>query len=250
MIIGIPIGENKDKNKYSINQAYIEYIDACGFIPEIIPLLPGLSHIYMKKIDGLILPGGIDIDPTYYGYNNKKSFYVDPRKDEFERMLFNMAIMRGMPIFGICRGLQLIAYELLMLDPALSNHINICQHVLNHSQSEDLKVDRNVRSHFVNYYPELYQQKTEKSKGTYSSMTVNSMHHQCVLCSYGLDINTENFSILAWTSHGLSKKDGNLICEAFSTNWPKSKSKIMAVQWHPEELLDIELLANFFNQHQ
>ena len=60
MRIGLPISESK--TQYYINQAYVEYIEAAGFEPVLIHTRANIDVI-TKSLDGLILPGGIDVDP-------------------------------------------------------------------------------------------------------------------------------------------------------------------------------------------
>ena len=62
------------------------------------------------KIDGLLLPGGGDIDPEIYGeVRHPNTQYVnEERNDEFEISLFREAIEKDIPVFGICRGIQIM----------------------------------------------------------------------------------------------------------------------------------------------
>lgn len=257
MIIGIPIGKNMSGDKYSINTAYVNYVVSAGLTPQLIlPLFETQQDVHkvIDSIDGLLLPGGIDLDPVYYGYDNRQSFYVDPKKDEFERTLFHAALEHGTPVFGICRGLQLIAYELLRAQPELGSHMSFCQHISEHSQPKDLEVDRNIPSHFVQYLPELYQQEAGKKDPACLRTAVNSMHHQCLLFMMNHDNKKKmvtaiaNFRMLAWTTRGLREVAKSVVCEAFAVDWKGSKSKVLAVQWHPEELMDTKLLNAFFEE--
>ena len=66
----------------------------------------------LEVCDGLLLTGGIDIDPFYFD-NKIRTYANQPNKwnrtrDEFEMSLFNTALKLSMPVLGICRGLQLI----------------------------------------------------------------------------------------------------------------------------------------------
>ena len=61
-----------------------------------------------KDCDGLLLPGGADVDPIHYGQENTASRKIDPQRDHDELELFAMFRAMNKPILGICRGLQII----------------------------------------------------------------------------------------------------------------------------------------------
>lgn len=63
----------------------------------------------MERLDGLLLSGGNDIEPRRYGQSPDPLLgTVDPVRDEFEWALLESAVQHGKPVFGICRGMQLI----------------------------------------------------------------------------------------------------------------------------------------------
>lgn len=246
MIIGMPISASK--TQYYINHAYIQYVINAGYSPYL--FVPGTDiKSTVNKIDGLLLPGGIDIDPIYYGEDNTSSFAVDILKDEFEREILHAAVNKGIPIMGICRGLQLIAREYLLNIPqggaAVYSAMDMCDHIPDHNQVDNQQLQRTSFQHFVSCIPEILY-KNDKDK---TSFPVNSMHHQCLL----MDLKKRNILEangivpVAWTTRGLKNKgkdNGEVVCEAFRlTKW---NSPVLAVQWHPEELNDIELITNFF----
>ncbi len=57
-------------------------------------------------MDGLLLSGGADVDPSRYGVSNDGSRGVEPERDELEAAAWAAAEARGLPVLGICRGLQ------------------------------------------------------------------------------------------------------------------------------------------------
>lgn len=248
MIIGLPVSDNK--TQHIINKAYVDYIQGAGYQPFLITRNYSPEKV-VGICDGLILPGGIDLDPIYYGYDNYSSRSVDPTKDEFERSLFYYFKECEKPIFGICRGLQLIAREFI-LSHKVDDRIYFSSHIDGHNQVISQDLDRNVKSHWVKYDAALYGKDFKKEQ----VMPVNSMHHQGVSVRMyetknkvrkKLDMSFSGFEVLAWTERGIELKDWTL-CEAFKiSHWG---SPILAVQWHPEELMDVELIKNFFGTNE
>lgn len=251
MVIGIPM--SKSKTQYYINQAYADYVREAGFEP--LTINPKNNTVLMEGIcDGLILPGGIDVDPTYYGIDNYSSLAVNPEKDTFERELFYQFIGAKKPIFGICRGLQLIARELLTTF-GIRKRLRFRQHVSNHTLNNDLDLARNIVAHSVQARKSLLY--GPGNAGKYIRMFVNSMHHQCLSYTDQKGVKAEKegqklfdlgFEILAQTVYGLGEDDDFTIIEAFRMKW--EGSKILAVQWHPEEMKDYLLLENFFTEEK
>jgi putative glutamine amidotransferase len=245
MNIGIAV--SKSKTQYYINQAYADYVREAGFNPVLIVPETDLE-VMAQMIDGLILPGGIDLDPTYYGEDNYMCYSVDPKKDMFERNLFHLVREQGKPIFGICRGLQLIIREYMLKDPKLENFMGFYTHIQYHNQVNDVQSDRTNFHHFVDFIPETLLGVDSR---VVKAMPVNSMHHQCLVVDFKNPEVTgiRGFQLAAWTTRGLKPSKNNLknelVCEGFRIKgW---NAPILAVQWHPEELRDYDLISNFFH---
>jgi putative glutamine amidotransferase len=62
----------------------------------------------LAAMDGLLLTGGGDLDPARYGEENRGSVDIDVERDELEALAWTAAEDRGLPVLGICRGLQAI----------------------------------------------------------------------------------------------------------------------------------------------
>ncbi len=62
----------------------------------------------VKDYDGLVIPGGVDIDPARYKAKNKGSVGINKNLDRLQFALIDKFVKAGKPVFGICRGLQLI----------------------------------------------------------------------------------------------------------------------------------------------
>jgi len=240
----IAIAASKSKTQYFVNQAYVKYVADSGFMP--IVVAPETMAAATKVCDGLLLPGGIDLDPMYYDEDNIMSYSTDPDKDAFERALLREFVALAKPVFGICRGFQLIIREFLLAtkEDEFNNWFTFYQNVNSHNQTGSLSVDRHIPTHYVSAdMSGLYGEPTKVKR-----IPVNSMHHQCLaLADNGKapKVLKKDLTVLAWTRRGFDKKDKEIVIEAFRiNNWP---SKILAVQWHPEELSDTELLKNFFS---
>lgn len=248
MNIGITMSESK--TQYFINQTYMNYIHKAGM--QAFPLTRNTDvNLAVSMLDGLVLPGGIDIDPIYYGEDNYSSYGVDPEKDEFEREVFHAFRKAGKPIFGICRGFQLIVCEYLMSKPDLLKFLTFLPTISDHNQVNDQQLDRDTYLHFVDFIPALLYNKGSKSV---DSIPVNSMHHQGLLADFGKKgvIGAQGFKMAAWTLRGLkikkkaAKENTTVICEAFKIfGWG---APILSVQWHPEEIMDVDLIHNFFTE--
>jgi gamma-glutamyl-gamma-aminobutyrate hydrolase PuuD len=245
--IGVPISSSK--TQYFINQAYIQYVADSGFHPVlIVPEVPiGIS---INTIDGLLLPGGIDVDPIFYGEDNISSFGSDPVKDDFERKLFHAAVSRKKPVFGICRGFQLIIKEFLLSNRKLNEALYFCNHIVDHNQVDNQQLSRNIHQHFVECFPRILYS-GQGDAGNRINIPVNSMHHQCLIADIKKKsmLEANGFKMAAWTQRGLklnkNKDIVEVVCEAFKIE--TLDGPILAVQWHPEELLDKALIQNFFH---
>ena len=85
----------------------------------------------LDQIDGLLLTGGGDVDPTLYGGSAATAKLVDRQRDDFEIALIAGALERDLPILGICRGVQILNVECggtlrsLQVDPQLSKRHGI-----------------------------------------------------------------------------------------------------------------------------
>jgi len=91
------------------------YVDAVQCAGALVLMLPPDPHVVqapeevLDLIDGLVLTGGADIDPAFYGQQaHAETVDTVPERDAFEIALARAAIERDLPVLGICRGMQLI----------------------------------------------------------------------------------------------------------------------------------------------
>jgi len=96
-----------------MNQRYVTAVRQAGGAPVLIPLVDDdrdtLRAIY-DALDGILVPGGVDIDPSRYGAAPHAALgRIDPARDAVELQLASWALEDGKPFLGLCRGLQIMA---------------------------------------------------------------------------------------------------------------------------------------------
>ncbi|WP_288868129.1 gamma-glutamyl-gamma-aminobutyrate hydrolase family protein [uncultured Parvimonas sp.] len=194
------------------NQDYVEAVLRAGAIPFIIPFNEDLeaTREMVEKVDGIILSGGHDVNPYYYGEDPMlKIGELFPERDVFDMELYKTAIELKKPIFGICRGYQIINVingGTLYQDLSYADFVKI-----KHDQ-----VDNPTQAtHFV-----------ELEEGTFlknilgEKYKVNSFHHQILK-----DV-APGFKVVAKSSDGVIESIEKITEDSF----------VIGVQWHPEML--------------
>ncbi len=205
--------QSRSAERQGVNSKYVSAVLSAGAIPLILPPDIGAARAMgvLDGIDALLLTGGEDVDPSWYGAAAIPALGdVDRERDLFELALFAGARQRGMPILGICRGIQLINVALggtLWQDLPTERPSTIA-----HDRSDA----RGVRTHSI----ALEGGCRLASILSATSMDVNSFHHQ------GIRELAPPLRASAWAGDGLIEA-----VEASS-----EESWLLAVQWHPEEL--------------
>lgn len=109
-LIGITAGTDDERNLATCTLTYINSVLAAGGKPVLIPVMPNESAEEMLPVvDGLLFPGGVDIDPKHYGERPSQHMgRINPLLDELELNLCRQALAQDIPMLGICRGCQLV----------------------------------------------------------------------------------------------------------------------------------------------
>jgi putative glutamine amidotransferase len=198
-----------------IGYDYVRSVINNGAIPLLIPFTreKNLLNKYIDEIDGLLLPGGDDLDPQSYNQKNSGlSLNVSPDRDFIEFYLLEKALENRIPLLGICRGCQLINVFLggTLYQDIAQEHGSIRDHVNGDKPldflSHEVKIEKN--SAFFDIY------KSERIK-------VNSRHHQGIR-----DLSSDLIAV-GWSDDGIIEAVEN------------SELGISALQWHPENLIDL-----------
>ena len=194
--IGITTSPRRGADYYI---AYKRAVEAVG--ARAVDLPPGTASL--PELDGLLLPGGWDVDPALYGEDpDPKVGPIDRELDDTELRLFAQARDRGLPVMGICRGQQVI-------NVAMGGSLQ--QHLDGH---EVRQFGRSHLAHAIEIDP---RSELGRVAGDHQ-IRVNSLHHQAI---------DKLAPGLVQTASG---EDGTV--EAIET----ADGLIVAVQCHPEEL--------------
>lgn len=94
----------------AVFSAYVEAVAAAGGLPVLLPMMdPVHAQPLVAAVDGLVLTGGVDLDPASYGLPSEHATGpVDPQRDRFEIALAREAHGAGVPTLGVCRGLHVL----------------------------------------------------------------------------------------------------------------------------------------------
>jgi gamma-glutamyl-gamma-aminobutyrate hydrolase PuuD len=190
-----------------------------------------LVSLYSMKIDsaltllsscnGLLLTGGEDVDPVNYGKVNEigKCEEIDRYRDSLEFALIKKSISKGIPIFGICRGEQILN---VALGGTLYTDIptDIGKTILHRCPESSKECLHTISIKDMSLLALITGQK---------SGMVNSYHHQAV------EKTGPGMRIVATSENG--------VVEAIESDNTIFKSFVMGVQWHPERLIQNPLLS-------
>lgn len=203
----------KEGRKYGTNAIYVKSVTEAGGTPVLLPALgtdKALAEEYIDLLDGILFAGGEDVCSYEFGEDPVPQVtYIAVERDALELGLAKLADERHMPMYGICRGLQLlnIAFggNLYQDLPSQKPEGLLCHR-------QDVAI-RNVLTHIVNVEEGSFCEMFGKEP-----LFVNTFHHQAVK-----DV-APGFKATAFAPDG--------VIEAIESEEHHAK----AVQWHPEEL--------------
>lgn len=218
-LIGITTATQNNAHGWPFYQAYRANVLAlveAGGLPVLVPNgldMDATREIY-ERLDGILLPGGGDVDPASYNESQHElTRKVDPVRDALEMQFAQWAVEDDVPILGICRGHQ-------VLNVALGGKL---------IQDVPTMVDTDI-THSINFSDQprgMILHEVEVSAGSQlaqilgaTTVQVNSIHHQAV-AEIG-----DNLTITAKSADG--------IIEGLERT---DKTYVLSVQWHPEDLV-------------
>ncbi len=177
-LIGVPMGRERSQRffglpMYIMNQTYVRELEKRGALPLLIPLNMSEATLdgMLTGLDGLFLPGGEDVDPGNYGEDRHPQLGpVDKERDRTELFLVRRAMEMGMPVFGVCRGVQVIN---VACGGALYQDLHSQRPDLNKHDFYPPKHDRFQITHDVAIEPD-----SRLAQALGHVHPINSMHHQ------------------------------------------------------------------------
>jgi putative glutamine amidotransferase len=202
----------KDSTRVRVNRAYTDAIVAAGLIPLVVPPVPAeLAPAILDVVAGLVLTGGEDIDPSYFGaVRHPATGAANDDRDRCELALAREAAARRLPTLAICRGVQLLNVALggSLIQDLPTEHGGPVEH--------DAEGERGARVHDVEVAA------GSRLGGIVDArwITTNSFHHQAV------DRLGAGLCTVATSPDGVVEA-----VECSDRAW-----WMVGVQWHPEEL--------------
>jgi putative glutamine amidotransferase len=208
-LIGISsYGRAGERQTFSVPCEYVDAVRMAGGVPIVLPPVEGETPEGLDAVAGLILPGGGDVDPAYYGGGHHDANYgISQERDHFELTLARVALSRRkLPLLCVCRGMQLLN---VALGGDLIAHIpDRFGETVVHRTPQLKPVAHGVRL-------DPHSRLAALLDGT--ELVVQSVHHQAV-GRLG-----EGLRPVAWSEDG--------VIEALESD---RHPFVIAVQWHPE----------------
>jgi putative glutamine amidotransferase len=214
-VIGMTLDDEHGRpGVHVLRDDYVRSVEQAEAIPLVIaPTRPQDAGRLLDRLDGLLLTGGIDIDPELFDQPpHPKLRRVDRRRDDLEIALIREALARNLPILGICRGMQVlnVARGGTLLQDLPSEIAGGERHDCPEPRSRRVHrigVDANTRLHDI-----LGE----------ANVSVNSFHHQSV------DRLGDSFVASA-------RCDEDSVVEGIEM---PEHCFVVGVQWHPETFWD------------
>ncbi len=202
---------------------YTDMVTAAGAVPVLLPPTAGVAEV-LPRLDGLVLSGGGDIDPALYGAAvHPQCGPANADRDRAEIELCLAALATGLPLLGICRGLQVLN---VALGGTLHQHL---PDIVGHDGHSPEAAGHGT--HKVSVAPGTRLASILRT----SEAAVPTHHHQAV------DRLGAGLIATAWTDDGVI--EAAELTPVADNPAGQAEPFVIAVQWHPEAGDDPSLFA-------
>lgn len=189
-----------------LQRGYLDGVAQSGGVPVLLPPVGAVSADLLSRVDGLLIAGGADVDPVHYGAERVAATGpARPDRDFSEHVLIEAALANGVPLLGVCRGMQLLN---VVLGGTLHQHI----------PDAFGSTDHQPRIGSFGRVPVKTAPGSRLAAIVGSEVDVHCYHHQSV------DMLASGLVPVAWAGDG--------VVEAIELTGPEF---VLGVQWHPEE---------------
>jgi len=189
---------------------YVESVKRAGGEPVVLEPTDDPSRS-LDRIDALLLSGGLDVDPVQYGEAPHPTTEVDVTRDAFEIPLSRGAVARDMPVFAICRGVQVLNVA------AGGTLVQDIPSTVPSELAHSIDVPKDHLAHAVRVTPGTRLAASLGPSAPLETCAVNSRHHQAV------GQVAPSFVVSAVSPDG--------VVEAIER---PASAFCVGVQWHPE----------------
>lgn len=224
--VSAPYGLQPNRDWQGVLRTYVEALSGAGAIPVIVPLGLSASDLLSlyTRLDGVLLPGGGDIDPAEFGEapHPKLSDDVDPVRDATELALARQAIGDDKPLLAVCRGVQVLNVALggTLYQDLPSQYPGVLKHSYRLREAS-----RDYLAHSVHIEEDSHLARVLGA----SIVQVNSRHHQAIR-----DL-APGLQIVARAPDGVIE----------GVEHPAHRF-VLGVQWHPENLQALPEMKRLF----
>ncbi|MGH3950479.1 MAG: gamma-glutamyl-gamma-aminobutyrate hydrolase family protein [Pseudonocardiaceae bacterium] len=195
-----------DQDSAVLPRSYVDAVVTGGGAPVLLPPVGGDFRSLVDGLDGLVLSGGADIDPIHYGQRaHEKTVTTRSGRDSFEFGVLRAALAVGLPVLGVCRGIELLN---VALGGTLTQHL---PDVVGHQAHQPA--------------PAIYgASRVKLGDGSRlagvlgAEIEVQCYHHQAI------GVLADGLAAVGWADDGTIE----------AVEMP-GESFVLGVQWHPEE---------------
>jgi putative glutamine amidotransferase len=174
-LIGITANYEYEKESLNINKGYCDAVNKAGGLAVVIPFSDDIDFLenMFLRCDGFLISGGPDVEPKYYGEENLPiNGSISPLRDFVELFFARKAIEKNKPVFGICRGVQVI-------NVALGG--TLYQDIYKQIQDRELIKHRQEAPKWYPTHDIVIEKGSRVCKSLKSErIGVNSFHHQAI----------------------------------------------------------------------